>query len=108
MSDISWYPLHHTRRKSKRHSLLWVPHGHGTPHFGGTWEAGAKSEKTHLAWVIGWTNPATPIKPNATVLLMDDRLSPLLWRIGHIMEVFPGKDGCVRVVAVHKPTCLLK
>ncbi|UYV64515.1 hypothetical protein LAZ67_3001068 [Cordylochernes scorpioides] len=52
-----------------------------SPHFGGLWEAGIKSVKT-------------------LVLLKEDNLPPLKWRMGRINQVYPGEDGLVRVVSV--------
>ena len=34
------------------------------------------------------------------VILTDERLAPLLWPLGRIIDVFPGNDGQVRTVRV--------
>lgn len=40
------------------------------------------------------------LKKNDMVLLTDERLAPVQWPLGRIIEVFPGNDGQVRTVRV--------
>ena len=40
------------------------------------------------------------LKPNDMVLLTDEKLGPLQWPLGRIIEVFPGNDGQVRTILV--------
>ncbi|GFV53663.1 uncharacterized protein TNCV_1042701 [Trichonephila clavipes] len=44
---------------------------------------------------------------NQLVLLKDPNTKPLDWPMGHILEVFPGSDGLVRVVNVKTSTEIL-
>ncbi len=44
------------------------------------------------------------LQVNDMVLLTDEKLSPLNWPLGRIMEVFPGNDGNVRTVLVRTQT----
>jgi hypothetical protein len=48
------------------------------------------------------------VKPGALILVMEDNTPPLKWLTGRIIEVFPGKDGIVRVVSVKTPNGILK
>ncbi|CAK9814055.1 hypothetical protein ANTPLA_LOCUS8052 [Anthophora plagiata] len=41
-----------------------------------------------------------PIQTGAMVLLREDNLPPLQWRLGRIIELHPGPDGVTRVVSV--------
>lgn len=47
-----------------------------------------------------WTNRPTSVSRGDLVLLKDDNLPPLKWRIGRIIQLHPGKDGITRVVTV--------
>ncbi|UYV69429.1 hypothetical protein LAZ67_6003549, partial [Cordylochernes scorpioides] len=47
-----------------------------------------------------WLKPVDNIKIGTLVLLKDDNLPPLKWRMGRINQVYPGEDGLVRVVSV--------
>ncbi|KAJ3662007.1 hypothetical protein Zmor_006375 [Zophobas morio] len=42
------------------------------------------------------------------VVLVEDGLPPLLWRLGRVAEVHPGHDGIVRVVSVKTSTGVVK
>ncbi|UYV69801.1 hypothetical protein LAZ67_7000777 [Cordylochernes scorpioides] len=47
-----------------------------------------------------WLKPVDNIKIGTLVLLKEDNLPPLKWRMGWINQVYPGEDGLVRVVSV--------
>ncbi|UYV64961.1 hypothetical protein LAZ67_3002567 [Cordylochernes scorpioides] len=47
-----------------------------------------------------WLKPVDNIKIGTLVLLKEDNLPPLKWRMGRINQVYPGEDGLVRVVSV--------
>lgn len=55
-----------------------------------------------------WTAPDNPPCVGELVLLKDDNTPPLEWRRGRIVELYPGSDGVVRVVAVKTPSSTLK
>lgn len=40
------------------------------------------------------------LKPGTLVVLRDERLPPLQWRLGRVTETHPGKDKLVRVVSI--------
>jgi hypothetical protein len=42
------------------------------------------------------------------VLLREDNLPPMSWRLGIVSETFPGSDGYVRVVTVKTSSGRLK
>ncbi|KAJ8871015.1 hypothetical protein PR048_027318 [Dryococelus australis] len=48
------------------------------------------------------------IKPVVVVLIKKDNLHPLAWRLAVITEIFPGKDGSVRVANVKTSDGILK
>ncbi|XP_058840761.1 uncharacterized protein LOC131696228 [Topomyia yanbarensis] len=47
-----------------------------------------------------WRSTPDKIETGTMVLLKRDNVPPLLWPLGRVDEVFPGKDGIVRVVNV--------
>ncbi|XP_015125911.1 uncharacterized protein LOC107047630, partial [Diachasma alloeum] len=55
-----------------------------------------------------WTTGSHDIKKNSIVLLKDDNLPPMQWRLGRVIETHPGADGIIRVVTVKTATGELK
>lgn len=47
-----------------------------------------------------WNTPTKPVIKGTVVLLNLDNVPPLKWPLGVIDNVFPGKDGIIRVVSV--------
>jgi len=47
-----------------------------------------------------WSSNQENVKVGDMVVLKDNTLPPLTWRLGRILEVMPNKDGVVRVVRV--------
>jgi hypothetical protein len=47
-----------------------------------------------------WQTVKENVIPGTMVLVKDDHAPPLLWRLGRVIEVFPGPDGRVRSVSV--------
>uniref|UniRef100_A0A8D8Z6D4 Integrase catalytic domain-containing protein n=1 Tax=Cacopsylla melanoneura TaxID=428564 RepID=A0A8D8Z6D4_9HEMI len=50
-----------------------------------------------------WLTSCENIKPGTLVLIRQDNAAPLNWPVGVITEVYPGKDGIVRVASVRTP-----
>jgi len=48
------------------------------------------------------------LQPGMLVLLREDNLPPMSWRLAIISETFPGSDGQVRVVTVKTSSGQLK
>ncbi|KAL4154263.1 hypothetical protein QTP88_002088 [Uroleucon formosanum] len=47
-----------------------------------------------------WTKGVPNVKIDDMVVVVDNQNPPLLWRLGRIVELFPGTDGHVRVARV--------
>ncbi|XP_015930971.2 uncharacterized protein [Parasteatoda tepidariorum] len=45
-----------------------------------------------------WLQVKGNLAVNELVLIKDDDLPPLKWKLGHVLETFPGADGKIRVV----------
>ncbi|GFX72947.1 integrase catalytic domain-containing protein [Trichonephila clavipes] len=62
---------------------------------------------THLQTRAKWSEQNFNLMENQLVLLKDPNTKPLDWPMGRILEVFPGRDGLVRVVNVKTSTVVL-
>ncbi|XP_044749748.1 uncharacterized protein LOC123310348 [Coccinella septempunctata] len=49
---------------------------------------------------LKWTDNTVGINVGDLVLLKDEKLPPLKWKTGRITELYPGKDGVIRVASV--------
>ncbi|XP_043264252.1 uncharacterized protein LOC122404380, partial [Colletes gigas] len=64
------------------------------------WRHWTRDYLTHLQNRYKWQTENTRLKKNDLVLVQNPLLPPNQWEMGRIEEVFPGKDGHVRVVKV--------
>jgi len=55
-----------------------------------------------------WRSQQQDLQPGMLVLLREDNLPPMSWRLAIISETFPGSDGHVRVVTVKTSSGQLK
>lgn len=55
-----------------------------------------------------WLKDTDNVKPGTVVLIHQDDVPPLRWPLGTIQEVYPGKDGRVRVALVKTATSTFK
>lgn len=51
-----------------------------------------------------WNTPDVSVSPGTLVLIHQDDVPPLRWPTGIVEQVFPGKDGVVRVASVRTTT----
>ncbi|XP_063914810.1 uncharacterized protein LOC135131161 [Zophobas morio] len=56
----------------------------------------------------GQRGPATAIDVGTLVVLMEENLPPMQWKLGRIAELHPGEDSVVRVVTVKTANGLFK
>ncbi|XP_062713665.1 uncharacterized protein LOC134290523 [Aedes albopictus] len=64
------------------------------------WKAWSRDYVAQLQDRKKWPTVHQDIDVGTLVLLKDDNAPPMRWNLGRIEEVFPGKDGHVRVVQV--------
>ncbi|XP_055309915.1 uncharacterized protein LOC129573450, partial [Sitodiplosis mosellana] len=64
------------------------------------WEKWYSEYITQLQTRSKWNEPQENLKIGDMVLLKEENTPALRWPLGRVKEVFPGKDGLVRVVAV--------
>jgi len=55
-----------------------------------------------------WRSQQPDLQPGMLVLLQEDNLPPMSWRLGIISETFPGSDGYIRVVTMKTSSRQLK
>jgi hypothetical protein len=66
-----------------------------TQHFWSRWQ---KEYLQTLQERSKWTSCTTNLQVGDLVIIHEDNSPPLAWKMGRITEVFPGRDGIVRVV----------
>ncbi|XP_062532973.1 uncharacterized protein LOC134201742 [Bombyx mori] len=61
------------------------------------WQRWSKEYISELQTRTKWKTDKEDIVPNTLVLIKEDNLPPLKWRLGRVQQTFPGKDGISRV-----------
>lgn len=64
------------------------------------WKRWSKEYISELQTRMKWQKSETQLKLNSLVLVKDDNLPPLKWRLGRITNVHPGADGVIRVADI--------
>lgn len=73
------------------------------------WQRWSKEYIGELQTRAKWKQRAEElVQTGVLVLVKDDNLPPLKWKLGRIIEIFPGQDGIVRVAAVKTDTSIIK
>ncbi|KAL1454618.1 hypothetical protein WDU94_010834 [Cyamophila willieti] len=57
---------------------------------------------------LKWQHPREDVKTGDMVLIKDENLPPTKWRLGRVLELFPGKDSLVRVVSIKTSSSVMK
>lgn len=55
-----------------------------------------------------WNKKVPNLEIGTLVLVKDDNLAPLFWKLGRVVEVFPGKDNIVRVINIKTTSGVVK
>ena len=64
------------------------------------WKRWSSEYITRLQQRPKWWKSSESIKPGSLVIIKEDNLPPLQWRLGRVTEIHPGADGHVRTVTV--------
>jgi hypothetical protein len=72
------------------------------------WKRWSSDYLNNLQQRSKWRSQQPDLQPGMLVLLREDNLPPMSWRLGIISETFPGSDGCVKVVTVKTSSGQLK
>ncbi|XP_026736808.1 uncharacterized protein LOC113500285 [Trichoplusia ni] len=68
------------------------------------WQRWSKEYIAELQTRTKWKTRREELVPNTLVLIKEDNLPPLKWRLGRILHTFPGKDGLSRVADIKTAT----
>nr|XP_031836775.1 uncharacterized protein LOC116428802 [Nomia melanderi] len=100
LPEYEWTDVH-TNRLS-----LWQHTQRVKQHFWSRWHREHIHElHTRCKWHIG---NSAGIEEGTLVLIREDNLPPLQWKLGRILEVHPGDDKIIRVVTVKTPLGVYK
>jgi hypothetical protein len=55
-----------------------------------------------------WRSKSSDIRPGKMVVIKEENVPPLLWRLGRIHDLHPGGDGAVRVVTIKTARGIIK
>lgn len=72
------------------------------------WQRWAKEYVSELQRRTKWKTHHDDIKLDSLVLIKDDNLPPLRWRLGRVTRVFPGTDGISRVAELRTTSGLTR
>lgn len=72
------------------------------------WKRWAKEFVSELQLRTKWKHKAEDISVDTLVLIKEDNLPPLKWRLGRILRTFPGKDGVARVADIRTSTGIVQ
>ena len=64
------------------------------------WQRWSCEYLTILKKLTKWRNPKRNVSVRDIVILREDNLIPTKWPLARVVQVYPGKDGLVRVVLV--------
>ncbi len=62
------------------------------------WKRWSDEYLTTLARINKWRNPSRTIQVGDIIVLKEDNLDPTSWPLVRVIQLFPGRDGRVRVV----------
>ena len=69
------------------------------------WHRGQREYLTELQKRHKWCkSPSQPLDVGTMVVLRDDNVPPLQWKLGRLIDLHPGSDGVTRVVTVKTAT----
>lgn len=72
------------------------------------WKRWSKEYISELQSRTKWKDKGEDIRTGTLVLIKEDGLPPLKWRLGRVTALFPGKDGVSRVAEIRHATGTIK
>ncbi|XP_049878925.1 uncharacterized protein LOC126375884 [Pectinophora gossypiella] len=72
------------------------------------WNRWSKEYIAELQHRVKWRSCKNELKLDSLVVVKDDQLPPLKWRLGRIVAVHPGPDGIVRVADIRTTTGIIR
>lgn len=71
------------------------------------WKSWSRHYVAELQKRTKWQTRGKDIELGTLVIIKEDNLPPLRWRMGRIVSVFPGKDGVSRVASIRTATGII-
>ncbi|XP_045541858.1 uncharacterized protein LOC123723320 [Papilio machaon] len=72
------------------------------------WRRWSKEYISELQLRTKWRSDLNPLQEGVLVILKEDNLPPLKWRLGRVVAVHPGADGVSRVADVRTATGVVR
>lgn len=72
------------------------------------WQRWSKEYLVELQKRSKWTKKQVNVVPDTIVLLKEDNIPPQQWRMGKIVNTYPGPDGLIRVMDVRVGSSVFK
>ncbi|CAK1597961.1 unnamed protein product [Parnassius mnemosyne] len=72
------------------------------------WERWSKEYVSELQQRVKWRSCKDSLKINDLVVVKEDNLPPLKWKLGRVVAIHPGADGIVRVADIRTSTGIIK
>ncbi|XP_072403037.1 uncharacterized protein [Diabrotica undecimpunctata] len=64
------------------------------------WRRWSKEYISELQQRVKWKKTQRTLSQGSMVLVKEDNINPLKWRLGRVLELHPGKDGICRVASI--------
>lgn len=90
-------PFRHMNDENSEGKKLWIERQKMLTHF---WQRWQNEYLTTLQERKKWRREKENVKVGQLVLIRDETLPPAQWKLGRIIELFPGRDGLVRNVLI--------
>ncbi|XP_063827853.1 uncharacterized protein LOC135077244 [Ostrinia nubilalis] len=97
VKDLRDHSNHHLTRHQRVEQLR--------QHF---WERWNKEYVSELQQRVKWHTTKDSLKLNSLVVIKDDNLPPLKWKLGRIVALYPGNDGVPRVADIKTSTGVVR
>lgn len=72
------------------------------------WARWSKEYISELQIRTKWQTPSKPLEINSLVLIKEDNMPPLKWKLGRVVALFPGLDGIARVAEIRTANGIVK
>ncbi|XP_072403251.1 uncharacterized protein [Diabrotica undecimpunctata] len=72
------------------------------------WRRWSKEYISELQQRVKWKKTQRTLSQGSMVLVKEDNINPLKWRLGRVLELHPGKDGICRVASIRTATGVIR
>ncbi|XP_072375598.1 uncharacterized protein [Diabrotica undecimpunctata] len=72
------------------------------------WRRWSKEYISELQQRVKWKKTQRTLSQGSIVIVKEDNINPLKWRLGRVLELHPGKDGICRVASIRTATGVIR